>query len=153
MSARLHPYKNSLPQPEGSRWVWQLGGDNTNGKEYVAQDFIDLGENKFIRFAVKGMESLNTTWVNGLQPEIVYDNKKCHEAHSFTDKNGKTQKIFRLRESDVRLYFIYPPSPPDNGLAVIKISTKFKNKLTAGQLNELEHLAEAAIACEVFSHD
>ena len=131
--------------------MWQLGGDGTNGREYVAQDIHELGEDKFRKLAAKGMNSLSATWCNGLLPEDVYDEKKCHKAHSFTDKNGKLYKILRLRESNVRLYFIYPPPPPERAVVVIKISKKFKDKLTVGQLKELKNLAEIAMNCEVFS--
>ena len=147
MAVKLHPYKNKLPQPEGSRWLYLMGGDgNADNKEFVAADLADLTrERHHFSSAWKGLDALKEAWLTGQPLESIFDEKRCHDAHKFTDKNGKQQKIFRLRESKVRVYFIYPPPPPLSMLLTIKISTKYKDRLSKAEKSELEKLVNLVI--------
>lgn len=147
MPVKLHPYKNKLPQPEGSRWLYLMGGDgDAASKEFVAADFVDLAKDRHnFSSAWKGLDALKEAWLTGQPLENIFDKKRCHDAHKFTDKNGRHQKIFRLRESNVRVYFIYPPPPPLSMLLAIKISTKYKDRLSKSEKTELEKLVNLVI--------
>ena len=136
MPIKFHPYKNSPPQPEGSRWLYTLGGDGSNGKEYVTKDFLELTDEVDRRRAAKGLIKLKEAWATERPLEEIFDSKKCHEACTFTDDYGQSHKILRLRESTVRIYFIYPPPPPANAVLAIKVSTKYTEKLKNPEKNE-----------------
>jgi len=145
MPVKLHAYKNSPPQPEGSRWLYTLGGDGSNGKEYVTKDFQELTDEVNRRRATKGLIKLQEAWETERPLEEIFDSKKCHEACTFKDDHGQSHKILRLRESTVRIYFIYPPPPPANAVLAIKVSTKYTEKLKSSDKNELARIANLVL--------
>ena len=61
---------------------------------------------------------------------------------SYTDVSGATviDKIWRIRQGDLRLYFIY--FPPGKRLVLLNIWVKKQDKLTASEENSLSNLAE-----------
>ena len=145
MPIKFQPYKNRPPQPNGSRWLYTLCGDGTNGKEYVPKDFQELTDDVDRRHAVNGLNKLKTAWETGQPLEEIFDIKKCHEALTFKDDYGLSHKILRLRESTVRIYFIYPPQPPANAVLAIKVSTKYTQSLKASEKKELAKIAKLVL--------
>ena len=74
----------------------------------------------------------------------LYDEKQCHEAHSF-NMNGETVKIFRIWGSgDIRIYFLYLPAKV---ILILKTWPKRKDKLSTGEKTQLEDIARAALEC------
>ncbi len=71
----------------------------------------------------------------------LYDEKKYHEAHSFK-WNNNTEKIFRVRQGDIRAYVFYLPN---RVMLILKLSAKRKDKLSQAEKNELESLAIIAL--------
>lgn len=74
----------------------------------------------------------------------LYDEKQCHEAHSFR-MNGEAVKIFRIWGSGViRIYFLYLP---DKVILILKTWPKRKDKLSDGEKSQLEDMARQALEC------
>ncbi len=75
---------------------------------------------------------------SGQPLERMYDEKKCHEAHTFAH-DGKSWKIFRIWGTGViRIYFMYLPN---RHIVILKTKPKRVDKLSAGEKQELENLA------------
>ena len=81
---------------------------------------------------------------SGQNLSFFYDKKALHDAleFSYTDVSGATviDKIWRIRQGDLRLYFIY--FPPGKRLVLLNIWVKKQDKLTASEENSLSNLAE-----------
>lgn len=71
--------------------------------------------------------------VTGLPFEALWDEKQCHEAHTFT-RNHQEEKIFRIRSGSIRIYFIYLPCKI---ILIIKSKAKRTDKLSSGEKKEL----------------
>lgn len=83
----------------------------------------------------------------GLNLKELYDEKQCHEAHSFklNPHDNHEIKIHRIWGAGViRLYFIYLPN---KRIALLKTWAKRKNKLTKGEELILEELAKTVLEC------
>ena len=68
-----------------------------------------------------------------------YDEKKCHDVHSF-EFNGSEHTIYRIRSGDIRIYFCY--LPPQKTIVILKTKPKHKEKLSTSEKNELEAIAK-----------
>lgn len=69
----------------------------------------------------------------------LYDEKKCHEAHSFKYEN-RDVKIFRIwGTGTIRIYFIYLE---DRKIILLKTKPKRTDSLTKGEKEEIERLAK-----------
>lgn len=77
----------------------------------------------------------------GLPLESMFDDKKCHEAHSFT-RNHQTERIFRVRGGPIRVYFIYLPRKV---ILILRSQAKRSDKLSAGEEKALAHIAAAVL--------
>ena len=77
----------------------------------------------------------------GLNLSLLYDIKICHEAHSFTHGH-KECKIFRIRRSGIRAYFVYFDGKI---IILIKTDSKRKQKLSVGEKKVLEDIAKSVI--------
>lgn len=84
----------------------------------------------------------------------VYDEKKLHEAckFKFKDETGSYQddNIYRIRQDDLRLYFIY--KPPKKEIILLDVFTKRKDKLSQGEIKRLQNLARSIRSFE-YNHD
>lgn len=72
----------------------------------------------------------------------LYDEKQCHETHSFKWKkhDENEEKVFRIwGTGDVRVNFIYLP---DKRIVILKTWSKRKDKLSSGEKELLEELAK-----------
>lgn len=75
----------------------------------------------------------------------LYDEKQCHETHSFKWKahDDREEKIYRIwGGGDIRVNFIYLP---ERRIILIKTWPKRKDKLTDGDKLLLEQLARAVL--------
>lgn len=79
---------------------------------------------------------------NGLPLPEQYDEKHCHEAHSF-DFNGTVVKIYRIRSGDIRIYFCY--LPPSKMIVLLKTEPKRKDRLSKSEKRELESITKAVL--------
>ena len=81
----------------------------------------------------------------GQQLAALYDEKKCHETHSFKWKqyDDSEEKIFRIwGTGDIRINFIYLP---DMRIVMLKTWPKRKDNLTKGEKDLLEKLAKEVL--------
>jgi len=76
----------------------------------------------------------------GLPFEAMWDEKKCHEAHSFGHEHHD-HKIYRVwGTGKIRVYFVYLPSKI---ILILKSRAKRVDKLSKGELDELESIAKS----------
>lgn len=74
----------------------------------------------------------------------LYDEKKCHEAHTFKHDHQEV-KIFRIWGAGaIRVYFLYLPG---KRLVTLKTWAKRRDKLTDGEKLELEQIARTVLQC------
>ncbi|MBI5435913.1 MAG: hypothetical protein HY937_02175 [Nitrosomonadales bacterium] len=74
----------------------------------------------------------------------LYDEKQCHEAHSFK-MNEEIVKIFRIWGTGViRIYFLYLPKKV---ILILKTWPKRKDKLSNGEKVQLEGIARQVLEC------
>ncbi len=74
----------------------------------------------------------------------IYNEKQCHEAHSFKI-NGEAIKIFRIWGGGaIRIYFIYLPNKI---ICILKTWPKRKDNLSKGEKLQLEELARQVLDC------
>jgi hypothetical protein len=85
--------------------------------------------------------SLLAKAATGLPFEALWDEKQCHEAHSFI-RNHQEEKIFRIRGGPIRVYYIYLPSKV---IFIIKSSAKRTDKLTGGEKKELAGIVSTVL--------
>lgn len=75
----------------------------------------------------------------------LYDNKQCHEAHSYTQANGHEVKIFRIwGTGKIRVYFIYLQ---DKNIVILKIEPKRVDTLSDGEKKVLADIAQEILTC------
>lgn len=86
-----------------------------------------------------GMSTILKLANAGRKLETYYDEKKCHETHTFTHQ-GKDHVIWRVRNSDVRLLFYYGN---DQVVLLVDSFSKHKNKLTSAQKSHAETVVKA----------
>lgn len=95
------------------------------------------------RSALVGMMAKCNT---GMPLNALYDEKVCHTAHEFSyaATSGKHDpvKVWRIRGSDIRIYFIYLPGKV---VLILKISPKRTDTLDKAKKKQLETLAKAAL--------
>jgi len=146
MALKLIPYKNKLPQPVDSRWVYLMSGDGVGQFEHAWKDLNEqTKENK--RGAYLALDKLKNGWITGQLLEEIFDRKICHDVHTFSHllKPWTIYSFKKTKKDVIRLYFIYGPPPPNGMLIVIKIDTKDQQKLTSHQKENLEKLAKLVI--------
>lgn len=74
----------------------------------------------------------------------LYDDKQCHEAHSFK-MDGKEIKVLRIWGSGViRIYFCYLG---DKNIVILKTWPKRKDRLSDGEKLQLEDIARRVLKC------
>jgi len=72
----------------------------------------------------------------------LYDEKQCHEAHTFM-MDGHQEKILRIWGSgDIRMYFCYLPGQI---IVLLKTRPKRTDKLSKGEKLELEAIARQVL--------
>ena len=80
----------------------------------------------------------------GLPFSDLYDEKKCHVAHTFT-RNHREEKIWRIwGAGTTRIYFIYLP---ERRIIILKAKAKRTDKLSSGELLELEGICGEVLDC------
>lgn len=142
MPIKFHPYRNTLPQPEDSFWLYLMGGDGSKGREFVAQDF-EQAPNLTNLFSL-ALDKLNAYWSAGQPLENQLDKKTCHDVCKFFFE-GQSTKVFSFSYRNIRFYFIYL-SEFLGMLLVIKVKTKSGQKLTSHEKRELIERAKQALS-------
>ncbi len=143
MTVKFHPDKNTLPQPINSFWLYLMGGDGANGKEYVALDFENSTREECKKYSV-ALDKLNGYWSTGQKLEQMIQPKICHPIVRFEYRN-KNVAIYSYRHKDSRVYFIYPDEEANGILLVIKLNVKQSKRLKPQEIKELKEISKLAI--------
>ena len=86
-----------------------------------------------------GMGTILKVANSGRQLETHYDEKQCHEAHSFSYK-GNQHTIWRIRQGDLRILFFYGT---DQIILLVYVFPKHTDKLTAAQKLNAETIVKS----------
>lgn len=110
------------------------------------QDIRDLPANE--RGKAKNLFYMMGQKCESGQPlEKMYLGDLLHDACNFTYTNlvGEhvIDKVWRIRQGDLRLYFIY--YPPGKRIVLLHLWEKREDKLSASEENQLQVLAEAVM--------
>lgn len=106
-------------------------------------DVRDLGSSDK-RDARTSYHSLLQKAHTGMNFSDLYDEKQCHEAHSFKYAHHEF-KIHRIWGAGViRIYFLYLPN---KCIVILKTWAKRKNKLTKGEEGQLEEMVKQVASC------
>lgn len=95
----------------------------------------------------QGMTKLMHYACVGKPLQVMYDEKKCHEALSYNrPTSGVEHKVYRIWPGgNVRLYFSYGS---DKSIIVFYGLSKRKDKLSAAESNELSQICESFLMAQ-----
>jgi len=133
--------------PEDWDGCWRVyticSGPNVNQSTTIADvNVLERNDRYDARTSFHGLLQKAHT---GMNFKDLYDEKQCHEAHSFKDANHHEIKIHRIwGTGKIRMYFLYLPGKK---IVLIKTWAKRKNKLTKGDEEQLENMAKLVTAC------
>ena len=143
-----------LKVPEDWDGCWKVYTICTVNNTYsctTRADVRSLGSAKDKEDARSSYHDLLAKAHTGLNFTHLYDEKKCHEAHSFLFQTQEQNcpnhevKIHRIWGTGViRLYFLYLPN---KRVVLLKTWAKRKNKLSEGEELQLEGIVNQIIEC------
>jgi len=133
------------PRPGEKPWYPVVPCDNPDTEECPFLEQIgqieDLRDQKA---ALQALKKLIEVAATGLPMPRFYDKKQCHDIHSF-QYDGKTRRIWRIRQGSIRLPFYYGAG---RLLFLPTVLVKRRDKLTRGEKLELERHVKAYIQAE-----
>ena len=106
---------------------------------YIFIDRVHLQAKDLGKFKTM-LSQLGKHCESGIPLSTYYDEKSCHPAFSFTH-NGKEEKVWRIRQGNLRLYFIY--LPPEKRIVLLHIWVKNTDKISNAEQSSLQRLAES----------
>lgn len=139
-------YPDPLTRPQDQRNSWRVyvlctgrttGSSTTRADVQACQSATDQASMR------SAFMSLLNRAVTGQSLTDLYDVKTCHEAFEYL-RQGMPTKVWRIRNGNVRLYFIYV-SP--KRIILLKTSVKRTQKLSKAEENEIIELADATFGC------
>lgn len=132
-----HPEPLRAPEDTEESWkVFTVCRDQNKASCSTRKDVSELERPDKEKARTAYVSLLNKAQAG--QPfSAFYDEKQCHEAHTY-NVNGAPFTIYRIRAGDIRIYFCYLP---DKKIILLKTRTKRKNDLSKGEKNELEKIA------------
>lgn len=143
-----------LKAPEDWDGCWKIYTICTSRNSYsctTRSDVRNLESTKDKRDARSSYHSFLSKAHTGLNFAELYDEKQCHEAHSFLFQTQvqncprQEVKIHRIWGAGaIRMYFLYLPN---KRVVLLKTWAKRKNKLSAGEESALEEIVKVVIEC------
>lgn len=133
------------PNPEPARGeghktlVARCLSDNLNDCDFL-QQVKDLDPEN-IKAALTALSKLIKIAASGLPFTNFYDEKQCHEIHTFK-YNHKNYKVWRIRQRDLRLTFFHAEGKT---VLLTHVFVKLKGKLTVKQKAMLESEIKAYV--------
>ena len=125
------------PEPTASPNSWYLASRCADAQSQTCdllEQILQLPSRIDQKAALQSVHKLIKVAALGLPLQNFYDEKQCHEIHSF-DYLGKERRIWRIRQGDVRLLFVYSA----NRLIYLPlVITKRKDKLSASDKAHIE---------------
>lgn len=141
-----HPGPLVAPKDTPNSWkVYHICETSNCGSSTTFSDVAQL-DSMDTKQARETFIHLSNSAQTGLALNKLYDEKKCHEAHSFIP-NGASheEKIWRIWGSGaIRIYFIYLQ---DKKIVILKTSPKRTSVLTKGEKKHLEDMAQMVLNC------
>ncbi len=117
------------------------------GSSTTYRDVSELGDEDEVH-AKKAYLTLLGKAQTGFPIKDQYDEKKCHDVHTFDlnkdlHKKQELHTIYRIRAGNIRVYFCY--LPPNKTIVILKTRPKLKNELCQSEKNELEDIARSVL--------
>lgn len=139
-----HPEPLKPPEDWEGSWRIYTVCTTSNPKSCTTRTDVSKLELKDKLAARQAYVTFTNRAQTGQNLKDLYDDKQCHEAHSFklTAHDDHEEKIFRIRSGVIRLYFLYLP---DRRIILLKTWPKRKDKLSQGEKLELEALARIVL--------
>jgi len=128
------------PRPGQNPWhpVTPVSGPDAEECPFLEQ-VGQLKDRRDQKAAMQALKKLIEVAATGLPMTRFYHEKQCHEIHSF-QYDGKTRRIWRIRQGSIRLPFYYGAG---RLLFLPTVLVKRRDKLTRGEELELEtHIKE-----------
>lgn len=88
------------------------------------------------------MLNLGQACESGIPLKNLYNEKKCHEAITFSF-NNKDIDIWRVRQGDIRIYFIY--LPPTKRIVILGVRSKRKEDISEKDKKHFISLANTVL--------
>lgn len=85
---------------------------------------------------------------SGKSLDIFYDKKGCHPILNIKI-HDKEEKIWRIRQGDLRLCFVY--LPPEKRIILLRLFVKKSDKLKSKERSSLESLAKQVLTDDVLT--
>lgn len=125
------------PEPIASPNAWFLASRCTDDKSQTCdllEQILQMPSRSDQKAALQSVHKLIKVAANGLPLQNFYDEKQCHEIHSFLYM-GKERRVWRIRQGDVRLLFVYSA----NRLIYLPlVISKRKDKLSVSDKAQIE---------------
>lgn len=140
-----HPGPLKHPEDHDSSWKVHVICTSDNKKSSTTRadvyDYRGTSDQQDMRTSfIALLEKAQT----GLPLEKMYDETKCHEAHSFKYEH-ESYKILRIwGTGTIRIYFVYLPN---KNIVILKTKPKRVDKLSSGEKKELQDLAIEVFKC------
>ena len=85
---------------------------------------------------------------SGMPLTNYYDENDCHYPFTFKYK-GKEEKVWRIRQGNLRLYFVY--LPPEKRIILLHVWVKHTDDLSKSEKSSLQKLAKSVIDDDIAS--
>ena len=92
------------------------------------------------------MKVLAQNCESGKPLSVFYDKKKCHPI-STVNIEGVEEKIWRIRQGDLRLCFVY--LPPEKRIIILTLLVKKSDKLKPSEEQALQFLAKSVLTDDI----
>jgi mRNA-degrading endonuclease RelE of RelBE toxin-antitoxin system len=138
-----HPKEVKLFKVTPLSWKIFKCFSDTTPKTNLHQDIKDLPANE--RSKAKNLfYTMGQKCESGQSLELLYHGDLLHDACDFTYTNQAGEhvvdKVWRIRQGDLRLYFIY--YPPGKRIVLLHLWEKREDKLSSSEEKHLQALAK-----------
>ncbi len=142
---------NTFTITKNSWHVYLLCDTDLEGYCYFYNDVKQIKNVEDKKKVQNALLQLGQRCESGNPLKEFYDEKKCHEAFTFSlfKHSDNTQDVWRIRQGDVRIYFIY--LPPEKRIILLGVSVKRKDNISEKEKNHLTSLAIKALEDDLAS--
>lgn len=146
-----HPVSvNSFVITKNSWKVYLLCDTNFPNYCYFYDDAKSLKSDIDKNKVPVAMFNLGQACESGIPLKNVYNEKKCHEAITFTFEN-KDIDIWRIRQGHIRIYFIY--LPPTKRIVILGMRAKRTGDISTKDKKHFKSLATAVLEDDLSTFD
>lgn len=139
-----HPEPQQEPPSNAESWkVYTICTDSSKASCSTRADVALIKGNADRGSARNAYQGLQKRAAIGLPLKDQYDEKACHESHSFVH-NEHEHKIYRLRKEAIRVYFLYLN---EKKILLLKTLVKRKGNLSQGEKDQISEIGKVALNC------